>query len=175
MRVLSWSKKLSLSSERRKKSAGDSLKSVKSGGRKSPLRRSVSSLSRFLSSSSLPSSLLRRPRPRVIPDHESPVLLPLTIRLDTGARPRPRATTLGQRSEMRSLLQQRFTQRIMERSRAAVILEARQEIERESRDLVTMDLEKEDVYVPFDFHAETMKRKSRERQPSEEDFYMTMS
>ena len=105
----------------------------------------------------------------MIPDHESPVLLPLTIRLDTGARPRPRATTLGQRSEMRSLLQQRFTQRIMERSRAAVILEARQEIERES-----IDQEKEDVYVPFDFYAETMKRKSRERQLSEEDLYMTM-
>ena len=171
MRVLSWSKKLSLSSERRKKCAGDSLKSVKSGGRKSPLRRSVSSLSRFLSSSSLPLSL-RRPRARVIPDHESPVLLPLTIRLDTASRPRPRATTLGQRSEMRSLLQQRFTQRIMERSRAAVILEARQEIERESRDVVTQDQEKEDVYVPFDFHVET--KRFTEKQPSEEDLYMTM-
>ena len=173
MRVLSWSKKLSLSSDRHKKAAGDSLKSLKSGPRKSPLRRSVSSLSRFLSSSSLPLSL-RRPRARVIPDHESPVLLPLTISLDTASlRPRPRATTLGQRSEMRSLLQQRFTQRIIERSRAAVILEARQEIEREqSRDIVTQ--EKEDVYVPFEFHVEQTPRRPRKRQPLEEDLYMTM-
>ena len=74
---------------------------------------------------------------------------------------------------MRSLLQQRFTQRIMERSRAAVILEARQEIEREqSRDIVTQ--EKEDVYVPFYFHVDTTPRRPRERQPSEEDLYMTM-
>ena len=181
MRALSWSKKLSLSSsklslssDRHKKAAGDSLKSLKSGQRKSPLRRSVSSLSRFLSSSSLPSSLLRRPRARVIPDHESPVLLPLTISLDTASlRPRPRATTLGQRSEMRSLLQQRFTQRIIERSRAAVILEARQEIEREqSSDIVNQ--EKEDVYVPFEFHVEQTPRRPRKRQPLEEDLYMTM-
>ena len=68
---------------------------------------------------------------------------------------------------MRSLLQQRFTQRIIERSRAAIIIEARQEIEREKK-------EKEDVYVPFDFHIGTMTRIPRERQPSQEDLYMTM-
>ena len=170
MRVLSWSKnlsfsKLSLSSERHKKSAS----------KKSPLRKSVSSLSRFLSSSSLPLSL-RRPRAREIPDHCSPVLLPLTIRLDTASlRPRPRASTLGHRSQMRSLLQQRFTQRIIERSRANVILEARQEIETESKNPGNLDQETEDVYVSCDFSLQTTKRRTRKRQPSEEDPYMTMS
>ena len=169
MRVLSWSKKLSLSSERHKKAARDSLKSV---SKKSPLRKSVSSLSRFLSSSSLPLSL-RRSRAREIPDHCSPVLLPLTIRLDTASlRPRHRASTLGHRSEMRSLLQQRFTQRILERSGANVILEARQEIESERN-----DPEIEDVYVTCDFHLQTPKRRTRGRQTltSEEDPYMTMN
>ena len=174
MGVRTWSKNLSLSSlslssEYNKKAARDSLKSV---SKKSPLRKSVSSLSRFLSSSSLPLSL-RRSRVREIPDHCSPVLLPLTIRLDTASlRPRHRASSLGHRSEMRSLLQQRFTQRILERSRANVILEARQEIENESK-----DPEKEDVYVTWDFPLQTTNIRSRERQTltSEEDPYMTMS
>ena len=172
MRVLSWSKKLSLSSERHKKAARDSLKSV---SKKSPLRKSVSSLSRFLSSSSLPLSL-RRSRAREIPDHCSPVLLPLTIRLDTASlRPRHRASSLGHRSEMRSLLQQRFTQRILERSRANVILEARQEIESESKAIVNLEEETEDVYVSCDFPLQTSTIRTRERQPSGEDPYMTMS
>ena len=73
---------------------------------------------------------------------------------------------------MRSLLQQRFTQRILERSRANVILEARQEIESESK-----DPEMEDVYVTCDFPLQTTKIRSRERQTltSEEDPYMTMN
>ena len=73
---------------------------------------------------------------------------------------------------MRSLLQQRFTQRIIERSRANVILEAMQEIETESK-----DLEMEDIYVTCDFHLQTTKRRTSERQPltSEEDPYMTMN
>ena len=76
---------------------------------------------------------------------------------------------------MRSLLQQRFTQRIIERSRANVILEARQEIESESKDPGNLDQETEDVYVSCDFPLQTTKRRTRERQPSEEDPYMTMS
>ena len=73
---------------------------------------------------------------------------------------------------MRSLLQQRFTQRILERSRANVILEARQEIESERN-----DPEIEDVYVTCDFHLQTPKRRTRETQTltSEEDPYMTMN
>ena len=164
MRVLSWSKKLSLSSERSRKVRKDNMKC----SRRTSLRVSVSSISRFLSSSSLP--LLRRPRAPVIPDHESPVLQPLTITIT----PRPRAATLAHTREMRTVLQQRFTQRILERSRASVILEARQEMEREGGDSNTTHQE-EDVYVPFDFHQQRLKSRIRERQPSEETVYMTMS
>ena len=78
---------------------------------------------------------------------------------------------------MRSLLQQRFTQRILERSRANVILEARQEIESESKAIVNLEEETEDVYVTCDFPLQTSTIRTRERQTltSEEDPYMTLN
>ena len=61
----------------------------------------------------------------------------------------------------------------MERSMAAVILEARQQLEKEISNQSSE--ENEDVYVPFDFNLE--RRKVRENIPEsdEEDVYMTMS
>ena len=56
---------------------------------------------------------------------------------------------------------------------AAVILEARQQLEKEISNQSSE--ENEDVYVPFDFNLE--RRKVRENIPEsdEEDVYMTMS
>ena len=62
---------------------------------------------------------------------------------------------------------------------AAVILEAKQELKKEHINvnnngdvLLQHKLEEDDVYVPFDFQAERLKKESVK---TEEDFYMTMS
>ena len=172
MKVLSWSKKLSFSDKPKlRKTRSSQLKSSKKSG----LKKSVSSISRFLSSSTPLKSLKNRSKSSVASD-DVPVLLPLTIKLENNISSpfiRPRSQTLCDRSELRSILHQRFRQRIMERSMAAVILEARQQLEKEISNQSSE--ENEDVYVPFDFNLE--RRKVRENIPEsdEEDVYMTMS
>ena len=177
MKVLSWSQKLSIGDKaivKMRKTKNSELKAHKKTG----LKKSVSSLSKFLSSSPLRSlrgrSWSSSSKCSVAMDDCSPVLLPLTIGIDPGnigAR-RPRSNTLcADKSELRTILQQRFTQRILERSRAAVILEARHQLEKETNNTC-----EEDVYVPCEFNntARNVKRKSV-KEELEEDFYMTMS
>ena len=136
MKVVSWTRKFSVS-----KSTSPA---------RTRLRKSVSSLTRLLSPG------LRRERRR-----ESCVLLPLRITLE-----RPCELMVEDRSHIRLLLQQRVSQRLRDRSRAAVIREARSQLQ--------TDNVQEDVYVPFDF---TMERKllRHNNQEQEEELYMTMS
>ena len=56
---------------------------------------------------------------------------------------------------------------------AAVILEARQQLEKEISNQSSE--ENEDVYVPFDFNLERRKVKENIPESDEEDVYMTMS
>ena len=136
MKVVSWTRKFSVS-----KSTSPA---------RTRLRKSVSSLTRLLSPG------LRRERRR-----ERCVLLPLRITLE-----RPCELVVEDRSHIRLLLQQRVSQRLRDRSRAAVIREARSQLQ--------TDNVQEDVYVPFDF---TMERKLLRHniQELEEELYMTMS
>ena len=120
---------------------------------RSRLRKSVSSLSKLL-----PSGLRRQRRT------ESGLLLPLRIKLDNPGSLRVRRDSVCDRSEIRLILQQRVTQRIRERSMEAVIMEARTQLQRETRD--------QDVYVPLDFNKE---REMFKDNNLEEDLYMTMS
>ena len=120
---------------------------------RSRLRKSVSSLSKLL-----PSGLRRQRRT------ESGLLLPLRIKLDNPGSLRVRRDSVCDRSEIRLILQQRVTQRIRERSMEAVIMEARTQLQRETRD--------QDVYVPLDFNKE---REMFKDSNLEEDLYMTMS
>ena len=113
---------------------------------KTRLRKSVSSLTRLLSPG------LRR---------ERCVLLPLRITLE-----RPCELVVEDRSHIRLLLQQRVSQRIRDRSMAAVIREARTQLETENI--------QEDVYVPWDFARERKLFSHNQEQP-EEELYMTMS
>ena len=178
MKVLSWSQKLSIVDKtvvKMRKTKNSKLKAHKRTG----LRKSVSSLSKFLSSSPLRSlrgrSWSSSSKCSVAMDDCSPVLLPLTIRIDPGniAARRPRSNTLcADKSELRTILQQRFTQRILERSRAAVILEARHQLENEINNTC-----EEDVYVPCEFNNtnRNVKKKKSIKEELEEDFYMTMS
>ena len=182
MKVISWSKKLSLGKKQSVKST--TFKKVNLlAPKRIPLRKSVSSVSKFLSST--PLKLLRsNSKSKEVATNESPVLMPLTIRLDSDSsnklvKIRPRSHTLCDRTELRNILHQRVTQRIMERSMAAVILEAKQELKKEhinvnnnSDVLLQHKLEEDDVYVPFDFQAERLKKESVK---TEEDFYMAMS
>ena len=175
MKVLSWSQKLSIGDRNIVKMRKTKNSELKTNNKKIGLKKSVSSLSKFLSSSPLRSlrgrSWSSSSKCSVAMDDCSPVLLPLTIRLDSrAARARPRSNTLcADKSELRTILQQRLTQRIMERSRAAVILEARHQLEREN--INTGD---EDVYVPCEFNRTTFKRNVKKVE-IQEDFYMTMS
>ena len=172
MKVLSWSKKLSFSEKPKlRKTRSSQLKSNKKSG----LKKSVSSISRFLSSSTPLKSLKNRSKSSVASD-DVPVLLPLTIKLENNISSsfiRPRSQTLCDRSELRSILHQRFRQRIMERSMAAVILEARQQLEKEISNQSSE--ENEDVYVPFDFNHQRRKVRGNIPESDEEDVYMTMS
>ena len=56
---------------------------------------------------------------------------------------------------------------------AAVILEARQQLEKEISNQSSE--ENEDVYVPFDFNLERRKVRGNIPESDEEDVYMTMS
>ena len=142
MKVVSWTRKLSFSQS--------------TSPTKTRLRKSVSSLSRLLSPG------LRRVRRR-----ESKVLLPLSIKLDTPCEVVVRShPTPRDRSQIRLILQQRVSQRIRERSMAAVIREARTQLE--------TDIIQEDVYVPFDF-ARERKIFSHNKLQGGEELYMTMS
>ena len=182
MKVISWSKKLSLGKRQSVKSTTSKKVNIL-GAKRIPLRKSVSSVSRFLSST--PLKLLRsNSKSKEVATHESPVLMPLTIRLDSDSsdklvKIRPRSHTLCDRTELRNILHQRVTQRIMERSMAAVILEAKQELKKEHNNINNNDnvlrnnIVEDDVYVPFDFQAEKKKHESITN--SKEDFYMTMS
>ena len=178
MKVLSWSQKLSIGDSRNivkiRKTKSSELKSTKKTG----LKKSVSSLSKFLSSTPLRSlrgrSWSSSSKCSVASD-DSPVLLPLTIRLDTNIiaanRRRPRSHTLcADKSELRNILQQRFTQRIMERSMAAVILEARHQLEEENT-----NPQENDVYVPCEFNRNAIHARQKLPKKEEEDAYMTMS
>ena len=153
MKVVSWTRKLSFSQSSNQSS------SQSSSPTRTRLRKSVSSLSRLLSPS------LRRQRRR-----ESKVLLPLSIKLDCPCEVVVRSPpTARERSDIRLILQQRVSQRIRERSRAAVIREARTQLETE------MEVQ-EDVYVPLDFARERkLWRHSYSHQQEEEELYMTMS
>ena len=135
MKVVSWSKKLSI------------LKPQEKGSRRSGplLRRSVSSISRLLrrhtSTSSSTTSTTNT--------STKCSLLPLTIVTSgTAGSYRSRAQTWD-RTEVRTILHQRLAQRIMERSMAALITEARHQLQAESSRPASPDTE--DVYVPFDF------------------------
>ena len=124
---------------------------------RSRLRKSVSSLSKLL-----PSGLRRQRRT------ESGLLLPLRITLDSPGQVRVRRDSLCHRAEIRLILQQRVSQRIRERSMAAVIREARTQLQRETAS--------EDVYVPLDFVRERRTFQEREVQEEvEEELYITMS
>ena len=160
MKVVSWSKKLSI------------LKPQEKSRRRSGplLRRSVSSISRLLrrhtSTSSSTTSTTSTSKCS---------LLPLTIVTSgTAGSYRSRAQTWD-RSEVRTILHQRLAQRIMERSMAALITEARHQLQAESSQPASQDTE--DVYVPFDFSRERrhFQQKQRIVEEEEEDFYMTMS
>ena len=158
MKVVSWSKKLSI------------LKPQEKSRRRSGplLRRSVSSISRLLrrhtSTSSSTTSTTSTSKCS---------LLPLTIVTSgTAGSYRSRAQTWD-RSEVRTILHQRLAQRIMERSMAALITEARHQLQAESSQPASQDTE--DVYVPFDFSRERRRFQQKQRIVDEEDFYMTMS
>ena len=144
MKVVSWTRKLTFSQS--------------SSPARSRLRKSVSSLSRLLSPGR------RRERRRT----ESALLLPLRITLDSPGQVRVRRDSLCHRAEIRLILQQRVSQRIRERSMAAVIREARTQLQRETAS--------EDVYVPLDFVRERRTFQEREVQEEvEEELYITMS
>ena len=161
MKVVSWSKKLSI------------LKPQEKSRRRSGplLRRSVSSISRLLrrhTSTSTSTSTSSTSSTKCS-------LLPLTIVTSgTAGSYRSRAQTWD-RSEVRTILHQRLAQRIMERSMAALITEARHQLQAESSQPASQDTE--DVYVPFDFSRERrhFQQKQRIVEEEEEDFYMTMS
>ena len=158
MKVVSWSKKLSIlkpQEKSRRRRSGPLL------------RRSVSSISR----------LLRRHTSTTSNTSTSSTkcsLLPLTIVTSgTAGSYRSRAQTWD-RSEVRTILHQRLAQRIMERSMAALITEARHQLQAESSQPASQDTE--DVYVPFDFSRERRRFQQKQRiVEEEEDFYMTMS
>ena len=161
MKVVSWSKKLSIlkpQEKSRRRRSGPLL------------RRSVSSISR----------LLRRHASTSTTSNTSTSstkcsLLPLTIVTSgTAGSYRSRAQTWD-RSEVRTILHQRLAQRIMERSMAALITEARHQLQAESSQPASQDTE--DVYVPFDFSRERRRFQQKQRivEEEEEDFYMTMS
>ena len=161
MKVVSWSKKLSIlkpQEKSRRRRSGPLL------------RRSVSSISRLLrrhtSTSSSTTSTTSTSKCS---------LLPLTIVTSgTAGSYRSRAQTWD-RSEVRTILHQRLAQRIMERSMAALITEARHQLQAESSQPASQDTE--DVYVPFDFSRERRRFQQKQRivEEEEEDFYMTMS
>ena len=163
MKVVSWSKKLSI------------LKPQEKSRRRSGplLRRSVSSISRLLrrhtSTSNSTTSTTSTSSTKCS-------LLPLTIVTSgTAGSYRSRAQTWD-RSEVRTILHQRLAQRIMERSMAALISEARHQLQAESSQPASQDTE--DVYVPFDFSRERRHFQQKQRiveEEEEEDFYMTMS
>ena len=146
MKVVSWTRKLSFSQS----------SSQSSSPTKTRLRKRVSSLTRLLSPS------LRKQRRR-----ESKVLLPLRIRLDSPCEVVVRShSTARERSQIRLILQQRVSQRIRDRSMAAVIREARTQLETENI--------QEDVYVPFDFTRERELFRNNTKGIGEE-LYMAMS
>ena len=163
MKVVSWSKKLSIlkpQEKSRRRRSGPLL------------RRSVSSISRLLrrhtSTSTSTTSTTSTSSTKCS-------LLPLTIVTSgTAGSYRSRAQTWD-RSEVRTILHQRLAQRIMERSMAALITEARHQLQAESSQPASQDTE--DVYVPFDFSRERrhFQQKQRIVEEEEEDFYMTMS
>ena len=161
MKVVSWTRRLSFSQSTIKSTIKSSSQSSSksSSPTRTRLKKSVSSLSRLLSPS------LRRQRRR-----ESKVLLPLRIKLDTPCEFVVRSPpTARDRSQIRLLLQQRVSQRIRDRSRAAVIREARTQLARSENF-------QEDVYVPWDFARERkLYSFSHNQQKQEEELYMTMS
>ena len=158
MKVVSWTRRLSFSQSTIKSSSQSSSKST--SPTRTRLKKSVSSLSRLLSPS------LRRQRRR-----ESKVLLPLRIKLDIPCEFVVRSPpTARDRSQIRLLLQQRVSQRIRDRSRAAVIREARTQLARSEN-------VQEDVYVPFDFARERKLgcRHNSNHPHQGEELYMAMS
>ena len=160
MKVVSWTRRLSFSQSPIKSTSQSTSKST--SPTRTRLKKSVSSLSRLLSPS------LRRQRRR-----ESKVLLPLRIKLDIPCEFVVRSPpTARDRSQIRLLLQQRVSQRIRDRSRAAVIREARTQLARSEN-------VQEDVYVPFDFARERKlgcRHYSNQNHPHQgEELYMTMS
>ena len=160
MKVVSWSKKLSI------------LKPQEKSRRRSGplLRRSVSSISRLLRRHTSTSTSTTS----TTSTSTKCSLLPLTIVTSgTAGSYRSRAQTWD-RSEVRTILHQRLAQRIMERSMAALITEARHQLQAESSQPASQDTE--DVYVPFDFSRERRHFQQKQRiVEEEEDFYMTMS
>ena len=161
MKVVSWSKKLSI------------LKPQEKGSRRSGplLRRSVSSISRLLRRNTSTSTTSTTSTTNTSTKCS---LLPLTIVTSgTAGSYRSRAQTWD-RTEVRTILHQRLAQRIMERSMAALITEARHQLQAESSRPASPDTE--DVYVPFDFSRERRRFQQKQRiVEEEEDFYMTMS
>ena len=162
MKVVSWSKKLSI------------LKPQEKSRRRSGplLRRSVSSISRLLRRHTSTSTSTTC---TTSTSSTKCSLLPLTIVTSgTAGSYRSRAQTWD-RSEVRTILHQRLAQRIMERSMAALITEARHQLQAESSQPASQDTE--DVYVPFDFSRERRRFQQKQRivEEEEEDFYMTMS
>ena len=162
MKVVSWSKKLSI------------LKPQEKSRRRSGplLRRSVSSISRLLRRHTSTSTSTTS---NTSTSSTKCSLLPLTIVTSgTAGSYRSRAQTWD-RSEVRTILHQRLAQRIMERSMAALITEARHQLQAESSQPASQDTE--DVYVPFDFSRERRRFQQKQRivEEEEEDFYMTMS
>ena len=162
MKVVSWSKKLSI------------LKPQEKGSRRSGplLRRSVSSISRLLRRHTSTSTTSTTSTTNTSTKCS---LLPLTIVTSgTAGSYRSRAQTWD-RTEVRTILHQRLAQRIMERSMAALITEARHQLQAESSRPASPDTE--DVYVPFDFSRERRRFQQKQRivEEEEEDFYMTMS
>ena len=158
MKVVSWSKKLSIlkpQEKSRRRRSGPLL------------RRSVSSISRLLRRHTSTTSTTSTSSTKCS-------LLPLTIVTSgTAGSYRSRAQTWD-RSEVRTILHQRLAQRIMERSMAALITEARHQLQAESSQPASQDTE--DVYVPFDFSRERRRFQQKQRiVEEEEDFYMTMS
>ena len=162
MKVVSWSKKLSIlkpQEKSRRRRSGPLL------------RRSVSSISRLLRRHTSTSTSTTS----TTSTSTKCSLLPLTIVTSgTAGSYRSRAQTWD-RSEVRTILHQRLAQRIMERSMAALITEARHQLQAESSQPASQDTE--DVYVPFDFSRERrhFQQKQRIVEEEEEDFYMTMS
>ena len=163
MKVVSWSKKLSIlkpQEKSRRRRSGPLL------------RRSVSSISRLLRRHTSTSTSTTSNNST---SSTKCSLLPLTIVTSgTAGSYRSRAQTWD-RSEVRTILHQRLAQRIMERSMAALITEARHQLQAESSQPASQDTE--DVYVPFDFSRERRRFQQKQRivEEEEEDFYMTMS